>query len=107
MSDAVIVGLMSVIGSIVVQLIVSHSKNRETDARMAAHEQKQEDAQVELRKELAEVKQRLDKHNGYAEKFSQTKESIVELSVNQKNIQSDITSIKKDIEYLKSDRCKV
>ncbi len=107
MSDAVIVGIIAAAGSIVCQFIISHSKNRETDAKMAAHEQKQEDGLEEVKKELQGVKTRLDKHNGYAEKFAQTKETIIELSINQKNILDEVASIKKDVEYLKTDRCKL
>ena len=88
MSDAVIVGFMSVVGSIIVQLIVSASKNRETNAKMAAHEQKQQDMLDAVKEELVGVKRRLDQHNGYAEKFAEASK--------------DIALIQKDIEYLKS-----
>lgn len=87
MSDAVIVGIISVVGSIIVQLIVSGSKTRETNATLAAHEQKQQDAIDDLKKEIGEVKKRLDEHNGYAEKFADAKK--------------DIALIQKDIEYIK------
>lgn len=87
MSDAVIVGCISVIGSIVVQLIVSWTKGRETNATMAVHEQKQQDALGEVKKEMVEIKKRLDQHNGYAEKFA--------------NTSKDIAIIQRDIEYLK------
>lgn len=87
MSDAVIVGIISVVGSVVVQLIVSASKTRETNATIAAHEQKQQDTIDALKVELVEVKKRLDQHNGYAEKFAAASK--------------DIALIQKDIEYLK------
>lgn len=87
MSDVVVAGLISAIASVIVQLIISGSKAKESDAKMAAHEQKQEDGLAEVRKELGEVKKRLDQHNGYAEKFA--------------NASKDITAIQKDIEYLK------
>lgn len=87
MSDAVIVGLISVVGSVVVQLIVSHSKTQETNRNMAVHEQKQQDTLDEIREEMIDVKKRLDQHNGYAEKFAEASK--------------DIAVIQKDIEYLK------
>lgn len=93
MSDAVVVGLISVFGSIVVQLIVSHQKTQETNATMAAHEQKQQDALDAVKEELVGVKKRLDAHNGYAEKFA--------------NASKDIALIQKDIEYLKNSREKI
>lgn len=87
MSDAVIVGIISVIGSIVGQVLIFAGKNRETNARVAAHEQKQQDALDDVKLELGEVKKRLDQHNGYAEKFA--------------SMTKDIALIQKDIEYLK------
>lgn len=90
MSDAVIVGLMSVAGSIIVQLIVSASKARETDAKMAAHEQEQKDALDSVKNEMEEVKKKLDIHNGYAEKIG--------------GIQKDIAVIRNDLSYLKKDK---
>ena len=87
MSDAVIVGIISVIGSIVVQLIVSYSKNRETDAKMAAHEQEQKDRLESITDWMKTVDRKLDEHNGYAKKFADTSK--------------DIALIQKDIEYLK------
>ena len=87
MSDAVLVGIISVVGSIIVQLIVSHSKNRETDAKMAAHEQEQKDRLDNIDEKIGKLEKKIDIHNGYAERFSE--------------IGKDIASIKKDIEYLK------
>lgn len=90
MSDAVIVGIISVCGSIIVQLIVSSSKHQETTKEMAVHEQKQQDALDDIKKEMVEVKKRLDQHNGYAEKFA--------------DASKDIAIIQKDIEFLKKER---
>ena len=87
MSDAVIVGLISVVGSVITQCIISHSKSRETNATIAAHEQKQQDALDDVNKQLVEVKKRLDSHNGYAEKFA--------------GAQKDMALVQKDIEYIK------
>ena len=100
MSDAVIVGLIAAASSIICQLLISSSKSRETDARMAAHEQKQQDTLDEVKTELVAVKKRLDMHNGYAEKFANASKDIAILAERQKMIQ-------KDVEILKSDRCKL
>ncbi len=99
MSDAVIVGLMSVIGSIICQSMISRTKSRENDVKMAAHEQKQQDSLEEVRSELVEVKKRLDSHNGYAQKFAETSKDIAIIAERQ-------MSIKKDVEWLKSERSK-
>ena len=87
MSDAVIVGIISVAGSIIVQLIVSRSKNRENDSKMAAHEQEQKDRLDSISEWMKIVDRKLDEHNGYAKKFADTSK--------------DIALIQKDIEYLK------
>lgn len=87
MSDAVIVGIISATCTIIVQIIVSRSKTRETNAAIAAHEQKQQDMIDDVNKQLIEVKKRLDSHNGYAEKFADARK--------------DIAVMQKDIEYVK------
>lgn len=87
MSEAIIVGLISVVGSVIVQLIVSFTKSQEANAKMAVHEQKQQDALEAVKDELAGVKKRLDAHNGYAEKFA--------------NATKDIAIMQKDIENVR------
>lgn len=94
MSDAVIVGCISVIGSIICQSIISRTKSKETNTQMAIHEQKQEDGLIEVRNELIEVKKRLDSHNGYAQKFADYSTQLSIVAERQKMIQ-------KDVEYLK------
>lgn len=98
MSDAVIVGIISATCTIIVQIIVSRSKTRETNAAIAAHEQKQQDMIDDVNKQLEAVKKRLDSHNGYAEKFAEARK--------------DIAVTQKDIEYIKErlktiDYCKI
>ena len=88
MSDVVLAAAIPAVASVIVQLVISGSKRRETDAKLAAHEQRQVDALDELKRELEGVKRRLDTHNGYAEKFA--------------SASKDIALIQKDIEYLKS-----
>ncbi len=41
MSDAIIVGLFGLVGSVVVAVISSQANKRETNATIVAHEQKQ------------------------------------------------------------------
>lgn len=87
MSDAVIVGLISATAMILAQVIISYSKTKETNATLAAHEQKQQDAIDNIHAELADVKKRLDSHNGYAEKFA--------------NASKDIAITQRDVEFIK------
>ena len=87
MSDAIIVGLFGLVGSVLVAAISSLSNRRETSATIAAHEQKQQDIIDDLKREIIEMKKRLDSHNGYAEKFAESSK--------------DTALMKKDIEYIK------
>ena len=84
MTDAIIVTAIGTAGSIVGACIAAHSavdkKTREDDIKAAQREQRQQD-------QLEEIKQKLDIHNGYAEKLG--------------DIQLDIAGIHKDIEYLR------
>lgn len=107
MSDAVIVGLIAAAGSVLCQIVISRTKSRETDAKMIAHEQKQEDGLEEVKRELSGVKRRLDEHNGYAKMFNENSKHLAVLNTKQDNLDRAIGQLQKDIDCLKSDRCKV
>ena len=77
---ALIAGAFSVIGAIIAARSAVDKKSREDDIKDAQREQRQQD-------QLEEIKQKLDIHNGYAEKLGA--------------IQLDIAGIHKDIEYLR------
>lgn len=82
MNDAVIVGIISVLGN----FMISGLKYR-------VHEQKQEDTLHEIQHEQTEIKKRLDQHNGYAEKFASTNKDIAV-------IQRDVEHIKEEMKNL-------
>lgn len=77
---ATIPALASVIGAFIAARSAVDKKTREDDIKDAQREQRQQD-------QLEEIKQKLDIHNGYAEKLGE--------------IQLDIAGIHKDIEYLR------
>lgn len=79
----IITGLASVTGSYLAIL----KTNKESEIKNAVREQKQQDQIETVKTELKEVKDRLDKHNHYAEKFN--------------DINVSIKSVQKDIEYIK------
>lgn len=91
MSESVIIatitGVLAVLGSYVGNVAISAKKAREQAIKDAEREQAQRDQLSMILEEQKEIKQRLDQHNGYAEKFAQTNSAIV--------------AIQKDIEYLK------
>lgn len=93
MSDAVIVGIISVIGSVIGNVLLFAGKTRETNASMAAHEQRQQDALDDVKAELGEVKKRLDQHNGYAEKFANASKDIAVMQRDIENVRDQLKNI--------------
>ena len=57
--------------------------------------------------EQKKIKTRLDSHNGYAEKFAETTKNIAVMAERQESLSKAMDRMQKDIDYLKSDRCKV
>lgn len=84
MNEAIIIAIIPALASVIGAFIAARSavdkKTREDDIKAAQREQRQQD-------QLEEIKQKLDIHNGYAEKLGE--------------IQLDIAGIHKDIEYLR------
>lgn len=96
----IIIAVISLAGTLIGLLIGYIGKTKKQAVIDGMREQKQQDTFDKLFEEIEGVKKRLDCHNGYAKKFE---ENTKELSI----MNNKITSIQKDIDYLKSDRCKV
>lgn len=86
-TTTLITAFLAALTPVVVQIISNHTKQRALDATLAKHEQHQQDEIEEIKREMVEVKKRLDSHNGYAEKFADTRR--------------DIAMVQKDVEYIK------
>lgn len=95
-----ITGILAVVGSFVGNYAISLKKSREDAIKEAEREQEQKDQLAMILKEQQKIKERLDEHNHYAEKFAETSKELAIMNERQKTMQ-------KDIEYLKSDRCKI
>ena len=93
-------GVLAILGSFVGNYAISLKKSREDAIKEAEREQSQKDQLNSILAEQKKVKERLDEHNHYAEKFAETSKELAIMNERQKTMQ-------KDIEYLKSDRCKV
>lgn len=96
----IIVAIIGLIGTLIggfSTYFVTSKKNAIQDAK---REQNQKDQFANLFNELTSVKKRLDEHNHYAEKFAENAKDVAVMN-------ERIERIQKDIEYLKSDRCKV
>lgn len=90
--SAIIVGLIAAFGSYAGNVAITAKKAQEDAIRDAEREQAQKDQLAMILDEQVEIKKRLDQHNGYAEKFAETKTAIV--------------AMQKDIEYLRNERSK-
>ena len=104
---ALVAGVLAVIGSYVSNLALTIRKSREQAIKDAEREQEQKDKLDRIYEEQRQIKIRLDSHNGYAEKFANNSEKLAVLAEKQEATNNAIERIQKDIDYLKSDRCKV
>lgn len=86
----IIVALIGLLGTILGILAGFYARSKKEAVKEAKREQEQADLFKQIFKEMTEIKNRLDTHNRYAEKFSEVNESII--------------TIKKDIEYLRKDK---
>lgn len=81
-----ITGILALLSNYFIYLKRSKTDNIE----MARREQYQNDR-------LDAIEKKVDSHNNYAKKFTQTQERITEISTTQKLIQKDIAYIKKEV----------
>lgn len=81
-----ITGILALLSNYFIYLKRSRTDNIE----MARREQYQNDR-------LDAIEKKVDSHNNYAKKFTQTQERITEISTTQKLIQKDIAYIKKEV----------
>ena len=103
----IITGVLAVIGSFVGNYAIALKKSRDDAIKEAEREQSQKDQLAMILEEQKKIKIRLDSHNGYAEKFAESDKNIAVIAEKQNNIIKSIDRLQKDIDYLKSDRCKV
>lgn len=102
-----ITGVLAVIGSFVGNYAIALKKSREDAIKEAEREQAQKDQLAMILEEQKKIKTRLDSHNGYAEKFAETTKNIAVMAERQESLSKAMDRMQKDIDYLKSDRCKV
>lgn len=111
MSEEVIVPLISgglaIVGSFVSNYAITLKKSREDAIKEAEREQAQKDQLTMILEEQKKIKERLDSHNGYAEKFAENSKSLAVMAERQSYLAQSVDKLQKDIDYLKSDRCKV
>ena len=110
MSEEIIVPLISgglaIVGSFVGNYAISLKKSREDAIKEAEREQAQKDQLAMILDEQKKIKDRLDSHNGYAEKFAENSKSLAVMAERQAYLAQSVDKLQKDIEYIKSDYCK-
>lgn len=102
-----ITSLLAVIGSLIGTFSVVSRKSRNDAIKEAEREQAQKDQFTMILEEQKKIKTRLDSHNGYAEKFAETTKSIAVMAEKQDSLNKALDRLQKDIDYLKSERCKL
>lgn len=103
----IVVALIGLTGTVIGSLFTYLVKSKNQAIKDAEREQAQRDQIDMVLQEQQKIKKRLDDHNHYAEKFADTSQSIAVLAVEQKNIICSLDKVQKDIDYLKSDKCKI
>lgn len=88
----ILVALISSAGGCIGALIGLRKSRKKTEIADAVREQKQLDRLDRIDENIGRLEKKVDIHNGYAEKFG--------------TIATTLEGMQKDIEYLKSDRCK-
>lgn len=87
MNNEVIVALIGLLGIFIGSGFTLVGKNRKDAVKEATREQLQNDKFDRIFEEMELIKQKLDQHNHYAEKFGEIEKSII--------------AIKKDVEYIR------
>lgn len=90
MNNEIIVSLIGFAGVCVGALFGYMGNMRKHAVQEARRDQQQKDRWTKVLDEMGEIKERLDRHNKYAEKFADIDKSLV--------------SIKKDIEYIRKEK---
>lgn len=76
---SVIVGALTLIGVIISNRSVASKERVKAAAERAMEKQRLDDRLDSIERKQDEQNRKLDEHNGYAEKFASTTESIVEM----------------------------
>ena len=103
----IIIAIIGLIGTLIGGFSSYFVTSKKQAIQDAKREQNQADQFNSLFNELNGVKKRLDEHNHYAEKFADYSKTIAIIGERQATINKSIEKLQKDIDYLKSDRCKV
>ena len=99
-----IIGLIGTIFGGFSSYLISSKKQAVKEAK---REQNQSDLFNNIFNELNAIKKRLDEHNSYGEKFAENSKNLAVFNERQTTIIKTVETMQKDIDYLKSTKCKL
>lgn len=98
----IILAIIALIGSVLGAIIGYWGKSKKQTEIDAKREQGQNDKFDMILDRMKSIETRLDEHNHYAEKFSDTQKNIAILVERQDSTYKLIDRLQKDIDYIKS-----
>lgn len=103
----IMIAIIALIGSVLGAIIGYWGKSKKQTEIDAKREQSQNDKFDMILDQIKSIETRLDEHNHYAEKFSDIQKNTAVLVERQDSTNKSIERIQKDIDLLKSKRCKL
>lgn len=103
----IMLAIIALVGSVLGAIIGYWGKSKKQTEIDSKREQSQNDKFEMILDRMKSIETRLDEHNHYAEKFSEIQKNIAILVERQDSTNKSIDRIQKDIDFLKSDRCKL
>lgn len=94
-------GSLAIVGSFVGNYAVSLKKSRDEAIKEAEREQAQKDQLAMILDEQKKIKERLDSHNGYAEKFAENSKSLAVMAERQDYLARSVDKLQKDVEFFR------
>lgn len=108
MNDSgIIIATIGLVGTIAGAFATVKATARKRDVEEAAREQAQKDQLDNLNKALDSIKKRLDEHNHYAEKFAENSKNVAVMNERLLGVLKQTEQLQKDINLLKSNKCKL
>lgn len=94
MTDVILAAVITAVATVIGQWLVARKKDLEREKAQAVRDQRIDDRLEAIERRFDSVEDRLDDHNGYAEKFASSSKDIQGINI-------ALTAMQKDIEYIK------
>ena len=100
----IMLAIIALIGSVLGAIIGYWGKSKKQIEIDSKREQNQNDKFEMISSQMKSIENRLDEHNHYAEKFSETYKNIAILVERQDSANKSIERLQKDIDFLKTQK---